>query len=584
MSETTTDAACQQTLEIAGAIYELADLFRQIRQVPPDKLRLRWDPVDVRFTPGGQEQSASLNRMFDAYSGAFGRLRTLLNESGENVRAVIDRMAPGSGSQTFGSVSSELVADAVLVFAKAIANDRGLAEGPPHSTTDAGRELDDRKLPDRQQTESRIRREFNAIPASQFESCRSSKSIGQQHEHTLTLSEWVTAKRTELDSTPGETPIGSSGKITLPRAGRVIDRSEPSTDTVTLHLPSPEWLIKNELLERVERECSISVRLEFTRLFSDDRLKIVRDLKLAFDWVAAEVAKLLNPTKAVEIVHETDAGGGQAAAVDDANEPSKPSASELRVLRAIDELSDLEVEEVLRLQNEQFIEQRRQSESGRYRTLAEKILGRELKGVPLPYTGTDADGLPVLVYHEEICGLLPKDDSDLWRKVKAADPDITWSCWSEWGIDRRLSLMEDVVALQSPLKSDAGCGQDDNSATKARTVRTGDSLNDADSEQGDTSAVELAMMLFEWGCERLELNVKKRGASRPVFNWLVDEGELPDGIDAPLWLTDRNYETFSSYLTKARNAVQEQIYDRRAGVETRSVKHHSKLDRQAPDQ
>ena len=164
MSETTTDAACQQTLEIAGAIYELADLFRQIRQVPPGKLRLRWDPVDVRFTPGGQEQSASLNRMFDAYSGAFGRLRILLNESGENIREVIDRMHPGSGSQTFGSVSSELVADAVLVFAWKIADDRDLAEDPPHSTTDAARELDVRKLPDRQQTESRIRREFNAIP------------------------------------------------------------------------------------------------------------------------------------------------------------------------------------------------------------------------------------------------------------------------------------------------------------------------------------------------------------------------------------------------------------------------------------
>ena len=251
------------------------------------------------------------------------------------------------------------------------------------------------------------------------------ESIGQQHERTLTLSEWVTSTRKALDGAPGEKPIGNSGKITLPVAGQLSDLTGPSTVTTALHPPSSEWLIKNELLERVERECPLSVRLEFTRLFSDDRLKTVRDLKLAFDWVAAEIKKLPDPPKAVE----------------DADQPV---------------------------------------------------------------------------------------DADEGQCVIGEEPD--------------------------------------------------------DSVPVETSAPTIAMRLFEWGCERLELDARKRGVSRTVFDWLVDEGELPDGLDPPSWLTERIYTTFSSYLTKARTAAGQSVYDRSSGVETRSVKHHSKLDRQAPDQ
>ena len=139
------------------------------------------------------------------------------------------------------------------------------------------------------------------------------ESIGQPQGRALTLSEWVTSTRMALDGEAGEKPIGNSGKITLPVAGQLSDRSEASTYTATLHRPSPEWLIKNELLERVERECPIGVRLEFTRMFSDDVLKTVRDLKLAFDWVGAEVANLPDPPKPVETPPKADAGGKKEA-------------------------------------------------------------------------------------------------------------------------------------------------------------------------------------------------------------------------------------------------------------------------------
>lgn len=97
------------------------------------------------------------------------------------------------------------------------------------------------------------------------------------------------------------------------------------------------------------------------------------------------------------------------------------------------------------------------------------------------------------------------------------------------------------------------------------------------------NVVKIAMDLFEWGCERLELDASQRGASRKVFNWLVSEAELPSGIDKPIWWTDRNYETFSSYLTKARRMSGQQLYDRKSGIETRSVKRHSNLDRPLAD-
>lgn len=96
------------------------------------------------------------------------------------------------------------------------------------------------------------------------------------------------------------------------------------------------------------------------------------------------------------------------------------------------------------------------------------------------------------------------------------------------------------------------------------------------------TAPQVAMTLFEYACQKKDLDPLKRGSSRPAFNFLIELAELPNQIESPVWLDDKNFDTFSSYLTKARKESDSQIYGGGHGVETRSVKHHKNLDRPIP--
>jgi hypothetical protein len=106
----------------------------------------------------------------------------------------------------------------------------------------------------------------------------------------------------------------------------------------------------------------------------------------------------------------------------------------------------------------------------------------------------------------------------------------------------------------------------------------GDSETAAESgREHEPTVIEIAFALFEYACEKLELETSNRGVSRRAFDYLIKEG-LPPGFAEPTWYQDKNFVTFSDYLTKHRRRTGNSVYQKGAGVETRSVKRKTKLD------
>ena len=131
-------------------------------------------------------------------------------------------------------------------------------------------------------------------------------------------------------------------------------------------------------------------------------------------------------------------------------------------------------------------------------------------------------------------------------------------------------------AIQRTVES--GRPEDNETGDRGSDPQEGEPCVDGAGDQ-ELNATQIAMRLFEYVCELKKLDPQKRGTSWRAFEFLVELAELPDPIERPRWLVEENFDTFSSYLTKARRATESQIYGKGHGVETRSVRHHTKLDR-----
>jgi hypothetical protein len=134
--------------------------------------------------------------------------------------------------------------------------------------------------------------------------------------------------------------------------------------------------------------------------------------------------------------------------------------SQTKLDQIIATMSDKELHEdfeaVLSCRNGLIQQEWLASDEGRYRTLAEKILGREPKGIPLPTLSICEEDSH---YPKSIWGLTPRDDTKLWLKLKDSIQEISLEAWRELQIDERLPILESVCCNLGKNASPSGNNQ-----------------------------------------------------------------------------------------------------------------------------
>jgi len=170
----------------------------------------------------------------------------------------------------------------------------------------------------------------------------------------------------------------------------------------------------------------------------------------------------------------------------------------------IEKLSDDEVEELLKRQNEHAAEQWQQSDEGRYRTLAVEILVERLPattwhhtvmvdgelveiqasqppGVGMPQT-VMINGKLESIPPDEKCGLRPQDDAKLWLIVNEELPGISLEVWQKLTVGERISYLEALKA-KSKKATDSKGETAEQHAQESTEQSDGGPANDSENEK-----------------------------------------------------------------------------------------------------